>query len=49
MPWLVMGRVILVEFQAGGIRSGLGIWLAICVVTIPVTFLIMWIIQFFVG
>jgi len=49
VPWLIMGRSILIGFQERGIQGGLGVWSGMCVLTVPIMFLIMWVLQMFTG
>jgi ABC-type spermidine/putrescine transport system permease subunit II len=41
-PWFVMGRAILIGFQERGLQGGLGIWLGVSLLTVPLVLVIMW-------
>jgi len=47
IPWLILPRAIWARFEDGGIRSGLTIWLGTSAVTVPVTFLLVWVVYTF--
>jgi hypothetical protein len=49
LPWVIMGKSILIGFKEKGIQGGLGAWSGICWLTIPLMLLIMWIFHLFVG
>ena len=48
MPWLFMGKSILIGFQERDLQVGFGTWFGGFTFTVPLMFLIMWIAQLFV-
>lgn len=48
LPWVVMPRTILVGFGSG-VQTGLGAWAGMCIVTLPVMFVIMYLFHLFIG
>lgn len=42
-PLVVMPRDVLRGFMDGGLAGGLGAWSGIAVITLPITFVLMWI------
>jgi len=44
LPWLVMFKTIKAGFEAG-VQQGLGAWLGISTLTVPIMFLIMWFVR----
>ena len=44
VPWAVLPRTIRTRFAEDGPRAGLMLWLATSAVTVPITFVIVWLI-----
>ena len=47
-PWVIMGSAIRMGFKERGMLTGLGLWFGVCVLTIPLMFLIVWIARIFI-
>jgi len=43
-PWVFLPRTLRARFAEDGIRAGLTLWLGACAVTVPVSFMIAWLI-----
>ena len=45
MPWILHGKLIITGFKEEGLPALLGVWSGICWFTIPVMFVIMYVIH----
>jgi hypothetical protein len=45
MPWILHGKLIITGFKEEGLPALLGVWSGICWFTIPIMFVIMYVIH----
>jgi hypothetical protein len=45
LPWVVSGKLIGIGFEDGDISGGLRVWSRLCLFTIPIMFVIAYVVQ----
>jgi hypothetical protein len=49
-PWIIGFRInLLIAFREGGLVHGLGYWLGMCWITVPIMLFFMWVIHKVIG
>ena len=45
LPWVIRGKLIRIGLEDGGVLSGLRVWARLCLFTIPIMFVTVYIVQ----